>query len=202
MHGRCNTATTAERFVLSMGISNNCLFRRILWTARTLHEASEAISLVSNPLFSKLSIKICCAASSCGAIVVADTKAGWQRGRKKRLPPILPLSGTPAYLPGTSHTSHRPTRPTILKKLTKNLATRNSPFTVYIKLISLSKSLHAPYTSENSMLCILDAPRDTEVVVFQGWWVLLSTKRDCSLNYRLWCLKPLSFIQPQPEFQK
>jgi hypothetical protein len=63
------------RFVLRIGISNSCLFRRILWTARTLHEASEAISSVSNPLFSKVLIKICCAASSCGAMVVADTKA-------------------------------------------------------------------------------------------------------------------------------
>jgi hypothetical protein len=40
-----------------------------------LHEASEAISLVSNPPFSKVSIKRFCAASSCGAGVVADTKA-------------------------------------------------------------------------------------------------------------------------------
>jgi hypothetical protein len=63
------------RFVLRKGISKSCLFRRILWMARTLHEVSEAISLVSNPLFSKVSIKISCAASSCGAMVVADTKA-------------------------------------------------------------------------------------------------------------------------------
>ena len=63
------------RFVLGVGISNCCLFRRILWTARTLHEASEAISLVSNPSFSKVLIKICCAASICGAMIVADTKA-------------------------------------------------------------------------------------------------------------------------------
>jgi hypothetical protein len=70
-------------FVLGMGISNSCLFRRILWTARTLHEASEAISLVSNPLFSKVSIKICCAASSCGAMVVANTKAADSGGLVK-----------------------------------------------------------------------------------------------------------------------
>src|SRR6266487_1198138 len=62
------------RFVLGVGISNCCLFRRILWTARTLHEASEAISLVSNPFFSNVLIKICCAASSCGAMIVADMK--------------------------------------------------------------------------------------------------------------------------------
>jgi hypothetical protein len=43
--------------------------------ARTLHKASKAISLVSNPSFSKVSIKICCAASSCSAMVVANTKA-------------------------------------------------------------------------------------------------------------------------------
>ena len=63
------------RFVLGVDISNSCLFRRILWTARTLHEASEAISLVSNPSFSNALIKICCAASSCGAMIVADTKS-------------------------------------------------------------------------------------------------------------------------------
>ena len=60
------------RFVLGVGISD--CFRRILWTARTLHEASEAISLFSNPSFSKDLIKICCAALSCGAMI-ADTNA-------------------------------------------------------------------------------------------------------------------------------
>ena len=59
------------RFVLGVGISN--CFRRILRTARTLHEASEAISLFSNPSFSKDLIKICCAALSCRAMI-ADTK--------------------------------------------------------------------------------------------------------------------------------
>jgi hypothetical protein len=58
-------------FVFGVGISNCC---RILWTARTLHKASEAISLFSNPFFNNVSIKICCAASSCGAMI-ADTKA-------------------------------------------------------------------------------------------------------------------------------
>jgi hypothetical protein len=62
------------RFVLGVGMSDCCLFRRILWTACTLHEASMAISLVPNPLFSKDLIKICCAAFSCGAMI-ADTKA-------------------------------------------------------------------------------------------------------------------------------
>jgi hypothetical protein len=69
------------RFVLGVGISICCLC--ILWTARTLHEASEAISFVSNPSFSKVSIKICCAASSCGAMIVADTKALTLAGLKK-----------------------------------------------------------------------------------------------------------------------
>jgi hypothetical protein len=88
------------RFVLGVGISNCCLFRRILWTARTLHEASVAISWVSNPSFSKVSIKICCAAFSCGAMI-ADTKALTLAGRKEERridgagwwvkPPILPL---------------------------------------------------------------------------------------------------------------
>jgi hypothetical protein len=41
----------------------------------TLHKASEAISLVLSPSLSKVLIKICCAAFSCGAMIVADTKA-------------------------------------------------------------------------------------------------------------------------------
>ena len=41
--------------------------------ARTLHDASKAISLISNPSFSKVLIKICCAVSSCGAMIKADT---------------------------------------------------------------------------------------------------------------------------------
>ena len=61
------------RFVLGVGISNCCLFRRILWTARKLHKASEAVSLVSNPSFSNVLIKICCAASSCVGITAART---------------------------------------------------------------------------------------------------------------------------------
>jgi len=75
------------RFALGVGISNYSLFRRILWTARTLHKASEAISLVSNPSFSRHLIKICCAASNCGAMVVDDTKAadpgGLEGGRNE-----------------------------------------------------------------------------------------------------------------------
>jgi hypothetical protein len=47
------------RSVLAVGISFCCLFKRILWTVRTLHEAFEAISLFSNALFSKVSIRIC-----------------------------------------------------------------------------------------------------------------------------------------------
>jgi hypothetical protein len=34
--------------------------------------ASKAISLASNPLISNILIKRCCAASRCGAIIVAD----------------------------------------------------------------------------------------------------------------------------------
>lgn len=57
-------------FVLwRLGISDSCLFKRILWTARTLHEASVAIRLVSNPSFSKALIKICCAAFICGGML-------------------------------------------------------------------------------------------------------------------------------------
>ena len=68
------------RFVLRVGISN--CFRRILWTARTLHEASEAISLFSNPCFSKDLIKICYVALSYGSII-ADTKALTLAGLEK-----------------------------------------------------------------------------------------------------------------------
>jgi hypothetical protein len=70
------------RFVLEVGISNRCLFRRILWTARTLHEASEAISLVSNPSLVNFLIKICSAVFSCGAMF-ADTKALTLAGLEK-----------------------------------------------------------------------------------------------------------------------
>ncbi len=71
-------------------MSDCCVFRRILWTARTLHEASKAISLFSNPSFSKDLIKICCAAFSCGAMI-AETKAltlaglGKEEGNDRRV---------------------------------------------------------------------------------------------------------------------
>jgi hypothetical protein len=55
--------------------------------------------LFSNPWSSKVSIKICVAASSGGAIIADDTKAltlaGWKivEGRRKgRSPPILPFA--------------------------------------------------------------------------------------------------------------
>jgi hypothetical protein len=64
--------------VLGVGILGCCLF---LWTARLEHLAFEAISLVSNPSFSKASIKGCCAASNGGTIIVDDTLtlAGWKK---------------------------------------------------------------------------------------------------------------------------
>ena len=79
-------------FVPKVGNSINCLFRRILYTARTLHEVSEALISVLNPFFWNVSIKICGVASSCGAMIVGDTKAltlarfekrkdGWRDGR-------------------------------------------------------------------------------------------------------------------------
>jgi hypothetical protein len=40
--------------------------------------------MVLNPSFSKVSIKICCVASSCGAIVVDNTKAADSSGLEKR----------------------------------------------------------------------------------------------------------------------
>ena len=60
-------------FVLGVGISGCCLFRRILCTARLEHLAFKAMSLFSNPYVNKVSIKICVAASSGGAIIVDDT---------------------------------------------------------------------------------------------------------------------------------
>lgn len=59
------------RVILRVGISD-CLSRRILWTARTVHETFEAISLVSSPFVSRVSIRIRCEASSCGAMIMAD----------------------------------------------------------------------------------------------------------------------------------
>ena len=104
--------------VLGVGISS---FRRILWTARTLDEATEAISLVLNPSFSKASIKRCVAASRCGAMMIADrellTLSEWKEeemdqahemddGRQQ----IPGVSGI--VPPGTkhlhSHTGHTP----------------------------------------------------------------------------------------------
>jgi hypothetical protein len=77
-----------RQFVLRVGISNCCLFGRILWTALTLHEASESINLVLNPYFSNVLIKICCAVSSWGAMIAADTKAltlaCWKKRKNER----------------------------------------------------------------------------------------------------------------------
>jgi hypothetical protein len=53
--------------------------------------------LVSNPSFSRVSIKIYCAASGCGAMVVDDTKAAdfgeLEKRKEGRMggQPILPL---------------------------------------------------------------------------------------------------------------
>jgi hypothetical protein len=119
-----------------VGISN--CFRRILWTARTLHEASEAISLFSNPSFSKDLIKICCAAFSCGAMI-ADTKALTLAGEKEEgridgagwwgKPPILPLRCTFEVQPGRGAQPQVSRSGARLKELTKKLATLNSPST-------------------------------------------------------------------------
>jgi hypothetical protein len=130
------------RFVLGVGMSDCCVFRRILWTARKLHEASEAISLFSNPSFSKDFIKICCAAFSCGAMI-ADTKVltrarlGKEEGNDRSVvewwgePPILlSLAAVPWRTTGEGCTATSVRKWTRLKELTKKLATRNSPFTV------------------------------------------------------------------------
>ena len=72
------------RFVLGVGISNCSPFRRILWTVRTLHDASEAISLFSNPCFSKVSIKICVILSNKSAIVIVNSKTANFSGLKRK----------------------------------------------------------------------------------------------------------------------
>jgi hypothetical protein len=56
--------------------------------ARTVYEASEAISLFSNPSFSKDLIKICYVALSCSAII-ADKKALTLAGLEKEEGRIL-----------------------------------------------------------------------------------------------------------------
>jgi hypothetical protein len=81
------------RIVLGVDILICCRCRRILWTARIVHEASEAISLVSNPSLSKVSIKTCCARCSGGAIIIVDdTKApilAGKEGRSWMVPELL-----------------------------------------------------------------------------------------------------------------
>ena len=93
------------RFALGVGISSSCLRRRILWTARLEHLAFEAISLFSNPCVSKVSIKICVATSSGGAIVVDDTKvlslAGWKKNWE--VIAISGFKGTSLYKPHKPH---------------------------------------------------------------------------------------------------
>ena len=79
------------RFVIRVGISGCCLFRRILWME---HLAFEAMSLFPNPLCSKALIRTCVAASSGGAIIVDDTLtlARWKMvegGRSGRSSPVL-----------------------------------------------------------------------------------------------------------------
>jgi hypothetical protein len=81
------------------------------------HTASEAISLVSNPLISNVLIKRCCAASRCGAMIVAAmnqlTLAGWEQegeeeGRATREPITAgSCSGYLEYNQPSVH-SHRP----------------------------------------------------------------------------------------------
>ena len=82
------------------------------------HEASQAICLVSNPSFSKVSIKMCCVAFNGGAIIVDATKGLTLverekiKGRNER--------SLPFYLfkvrPYTSQTNHKLT-PQSLKKV-------------------------------------------------------------------------------------
>lgn len=78
------------------------------------HKAFEAISLVSNPFLSKASIKTCYAASSCGAMIVADTKVltlRLENGGKKDEEEFI------ANCVFVSRTSHKPQgSPALLRK--------------------------------------------------------------------------------------
>ena len=82
LHGWYNPATTADAVCSWWWAFRTAIFRRIPWTARTLHEASVAISLVLNPSFSKVLIKIRRAAFSCG-IMITDTKALTMAGEEE-----------------------------------------------------------------------------------------------------------------------
>ena len=143
------------RAVLRVGVSDCCLSRRILWTVRVVHEAFKAISRVPNPCASKVLTRIRCVASSCGAMAVAGTKAltlvgmeeeedgqgtaKWAKAPFRRVSSRITArsSFVRHYSLGTSeykylspsHIRHRLT-PQSLKKLTKKLATPDSPFTV------------------------------------------------------------------------
>ena len=67
-----------------------------------LHEASKAISLVLNPYFSKVSIRIYCVASSYSAMVVDNTKAANSSGLEKREEEKVTTNSTFfKYLPST-----------------------------------------------------------------------------------------------------
>ena len=120
-----------------------------------VHEAFKAISRVPNPCASKVLTRIRCVASSCGAMAVAGTKAltlvgmeeeedgqgtaKWAKAPFRRVSSRITArsSFVRHYSLGTfeykylspSHIRHRLT-PQSLKKLTKKLATPDSPFTV------------------------------------------------------------------------
>jgi hypothetical protein len=75
--GRCGLLDTTKLVRRPLSIQSaraNTVSSELLLIIGTLHEASEAISLFLDPSFSKVLIKICCAAFSCGAMF-ADTKA-------------------------------------------------------------------------------------------------------------------------------
>ncbi len=57
--------------------------RWILWTARRVHDAFEAINLVTNPSVSRVSIRIRFVASSCGGWHESFDSGGDERGRRK-----------------------------------------------------------------------------------------------------------------------
>ena len=67
------------------------------------HNAFVAISLVSNPSFSKFLIKICCAAFNGGAIIVNDTKAEGRRNGR-----VTANSSLLRYLALSLYKSHKP----------------------------------------------------------------------------------------------
>ena len=126
------------RFVLGVGVSNCCLFRRIsldgAHAARcTLHEASENISLVSNPSFSKSFDQnmLCNTQLRCHGHGWHKSSRLWRLGKEKgRIGHRqFRLFYSNSLVRTTKATAPRISR-SLFEWLSKNLAAPNSPSTV------------------------------------------------------------------------